>query len=215
MMIQTLIAQHHQLMREGIARLLQGERDIAACGEAVHADALVRGLKHAPADVVLLDLHLPPAGGLEALRRALRTCPAVRIICIGLNRHGPYPARLLEHGAAGVLTLGCSRNELLTAVRSVARGEVYVGAELAQDLLRAGFNGTREPVAELSARELSVLKLLSEGRRLQEISDRLCISAKTVSTYRSRVCRKLGVSSDVELTHLSLEHGLIENRYCF
>ena len=214
-MIRILIAQHHQLVREGLMGLLEGERDVSVTAEAIHCDALVASLKLEPVEVVLMDLHLPPAGGLEAIRRILRVHPGARIICMGLNRLGPYPARLLEHGAAGVLTLGCSRDELLGAVRAVRRGEVYVGAELAQDLLRSGFAGTREPVEELSARELSVMKLLSEGRRLQEISDRLCISAKTVSTYRSRVCRKLGVSSDVELTHLSLEHGLIENRYCF
>jgi len=213
-MHRILIAEQHHLVREALAGLLEAEPGITVCHQADHTDALLRGLRDTAPDVVVLDLHLPPAGGLEALRRALRAAPGIRVLCMGLTRRGPYPMRLLEHGAAGVLTMGCTCEELLRAVRTVARGEVYLGAELAQSLLRAGFAGAREPVAELSPRELAVMKMLSEGRRLKEISDRLCISPKTVSTYRSRVCRKLGVSTDVELTHLSLEHGIIESRYC-
>jgi len=214
-MHRILIAEHHHLVREGIAELLKGDPAVTVCHEADCTESLVDGVRQHRPDVVLLNLHLPPAGGMEALRRTFRADAGVHVICMGLNRHGPYPARLLEHGAAGVLTMGCTYGELLQAVRAVTRGEVYLGAELAQALLRASFSNAREPVSELSARELDVMKMLSEGRRPKEISDRLCISTKTVSTYRSRVCRKLGVRNDVELTHLSLEHGLIENRYCF
>ena len=213
-MNRILIAEHHQLLREGIARLLDGEPGLQVCAECVDTEDMLRALDRCRPRVLLLDLHLPPAGGLEALRRARRVDPHARILCMGVNRHGPFPARVLEHGAAGMLTMGCTRQELLQAIANVARGQVHVGAELARSLLETGIGAARAPVSELSARELAVMKLLSEGRRLQEISDRLCISTKTVSTYRSRVCRKLGVSNDVELTHLSLEHGLIEYSYC-
>ena len=213
-MVRLQIAHHHQLVREGIAGLLQGERRVKVCHQATETDALVRGLRESRPDVVLLDMHLPPAGGLEALRRALRARPEARIVCLAANRNGLHPSRLMEQGAAGVLTVGCSRLELLEAVIAVAAGRVHVGADLARSLLQAGYHACVEPVSSLSAREFAVMKLLSEGRRLPEISDRLCISTKTVSTYRSRLCRKLGVRTDVELTHLSLRHGLIEHSYC-
>ena len=213
-MIRLQIAEHHQLVREGIAGLLRDEPRVEVCHHAADTESLLRGLRERGPQVTLLDLHLPRAGGLEALRRALRVRAEARIVCMGVNRHGPHPARLLEMGAAGVLTMGCSRDELLEALQAVVAGRTHVGADLARTLLEGGYTAARQPVAELSARELAVMALLSEGRRLKEISDQLCISTKTVSTYRSRVCRKLGVRTDVELTHLSLQHGLIESRYC-
>lgn len=213
-MNRILIAEHHHLLRVGIVGLLQAEPGVAVVHQAVDTDTMLQGVREHRPDVILLDLHLPPAGGLEGLRRALRADAGVRVICMGLGRHGPYPRRLLEHGAAGVLTMGCTPGELAEALMSVSRGQIHVGAELARALVQSSLTGTLQPVEELSARELDVVKMLSEGRRLREISDRLCISTKTVSTYRSRVCRKLGVRNDVELTHLCLEHGLIENRYC-
>ncbi len=213
-MNRILIAEHHHLVREGISRLLEGEPAMVLCRPAAHTDALLAGLRECRPRVVLLDLHLPPAGGLEALRRVLRAQPRVRVICMGLTRHAPWPARLLEQGAAGVLTLGCTRDELLESIRCVARGQVFVSAELARALVQSRLAPGREPVSDLSPRELAVMKMVSEGRPPKEISDQLCISPKTVSTYRSRVCRKLGVANDVQLTHLSLQHGLIEYRYC-
>lgn len=213
-MNRVLIAQHHRLVREGIAHLLDGAHGLQVCAQCADTESTLRQLRRHRPQVLLLDLHLPPAGGLEALRRAIRAAPDTGVLCMGVNRHGPYPSRLLEQGARGILTMGCTAAELLEAIATVARGQVHVGAELARTLLESGFTPDRAPVSELSARELAVMKLLAEGRRLAEISDRLCISTKTVSTYRSRVCRKLGVHSDVELTHLSLEHGLIEYSYC-
>jgi len=213
-MYKVLIAEHHQLLSEGISGLLEGDPAIQVCHRAANAEEFFRAAREKRPDVVLLDLHLPPASGLDALRRIRLSMPTLRVICIGLNRRSPHPALVLEHGAGGLLSLDCTRAELLKAIRTVAAGEVHVGAELAQTLLHAGLGCKRQPIADLSARELAVMTMLCKGQRLQEISARLCISAKTVSTYRSRVCRKLGVRNDVELTHVGLEHGLIENRYC-
>jgi len=213
-MYHVLIAEHHQLVGELIAHMLDNDPAIHVCQRAASTEELCRAAREQRPDVVLIDLHLPPAGGLDALRRMLLSRPGLRVICMGLNRHGPCPARVLEHGAGGLLSMDCSRAELLQAIRTVAAGEVHVGAELAQAVLRSGLGCNREPVADLSARELAVMTMLCNGQRIQEISARLCISAKTVSTYRSRVCRKLGVRNDVELTHVGLEHGLIEHRYC-
>jgi len=213
-MYHVLIAEHHQLVGEALSGILEGNPAIRVCQRVASTEELCRAARKSRPDVVLLDLHLPPAGGLEAMRRLLTSMPKLRVICMGLNRHGPYPARVLEHGAGGLLSLDCSREELFEAIRAVAAGAVHVGAELAQAVLQSGLGYNQQPVSKLSARELAVMTMLCKGQRPKEISARLCISAKTVSTYRSRVCRKLGVRNDVELTHLGLEYGLIENCYC-
>ena len=213
-MYHVLIAEHHQLVGEAIAAMLEGDPTIRVCHRVANTEELCRVAREKRPDVVLIALHLPPAGGLDAMRRMLVSMPRLRVICMGLNHHGPYPARVLEHGAGGLLSMDCSREELLEAIRTVAEGEVHLGAELAQAVLRSGLGCNHQPVANLSARGLAVMTMLCKGQRPKEISARLCISTKTVSTYRSRVCRKLGVRNDVELTHLGLEHGLIENRYC-
>jgi len=213
-MYHVLIAEHHQLVGEAIAQMLEGDPAIRVCHRAASTEELCRSAREKRPDVVLIDLHLPPAGGLDAMRRMLLSIPKLRVICMGLSRHSPYPARVFEHGARGLLSMDCGREELLEAIRTVAAGGMHVGAELAQAMLRSGLGCNRQPVADLSARELAVMTMLCKGQRPKEISARLCISAKTVSTYRSRVCRKLGVRNDVELTHLGLQHGLIENCYC-
>ena len=213
-MYHVLIAEHHQLVAEAIVQMLEGESSIRSCQRSASTEELCRAAREKRPDVVLISLHLPPAGGLDAMRRMLLSRPGLRVICMGLNRHGPYPARVLEHGAGGLLSMDCSRGELLEAIHTVAAGGVHVGAELAQAVLQSGLGYNSQPVARLSARELAVMTMLCKGQRPKEISARLCISAKTVSTYRTRVCRKLGVRNDVELTHVGLEHGLIENCYC-
>lgn len=210
----VLIAEHHQLFGEAVTGLVEGEPDIRVCHRAINTEELCRAARTHRPDVVLLNLHLPPAGGLDGLRRLLVSMPQLRVICMGLTRHGPYPARVFEHGACGLVSIDCGREELLDAIRTVASGEIHVGADLAQVVLQSALGYDTRPFAKLSARELAVMTMLCNGQRAQEISERLCISEKTVSTYRSRVCRKLGVRNDVELTHLGLEHGVIENRYC-
>ena len=213
-MYRVLIAEHHQLVAEAIVHMLEGESTIRACHRAGSTEELCRAAREQRPDVVLINLHLPPAGGLDAMRRMLVSMPRLHVICMGLNHHGPYPALILEHGAGGLLSLDCSREELLEAIHTVAGGGVHVGAKLAQAVLRSGLGCSQQPVAGLSARELAVMIMLCKGQQPREISARLCISAKTVSTYRTRVCRKLGVRNDVEMTHIGLEYGLVEHCYC-
>jgi len=213
-MTHIVIADHNRLVAEGIAKLLADDTRIGTITRVAHLDELIRHIRLQASDVVLLDLNLPPAGGLEAIRRVLRVRDSLAIIGLGINPDGPYPARLLELGARGLLTKGCAHSELIEAVLKVRGGQLHLGADLAQSMVMNSLVPGESSVATLSTRELAVMVLVSQGRRPREISDRLCISPKTVSTYRSRLCRKLGVQTDVELTHLSLKHGLIEASYC-
>jgi len=213
-MTNIVIADHNRLVGQGIAKLLTDDKRIRSITRVMNMDELIRHIRGQETDILLLDLNLPPAGGLEAIRRVLRVCEKLAIIGLGINPDGPYPARLLELGARGLLTKGCEGSELLEAVFKVRGGQLHLGADLAQSMVMNSLVPGESSVSSLSTRELAVMVLVAQGRRPREISERLCISPKTVSTYRSRLCRKLGVQTDVELTHLSLKHGLIEASYC-
>ena len=161
-------------------------------------------------DVVLVDMAMPDTSGVEVTRRLCRACPSVKILAMSPHEDGPFPACVLELGAAGYITKGCSPRELVKAVRDVGRGERYVSPEVAQNLILKRAAGNDSRIGMLAPRELEVMLMLSEGRTLREISERLCVSPKTVSTYRTRLMRKLGTSSNVELAHVAFRHGVIQ-----
>lgn len=210
-MISVLLVDDHQLVRSGIRRILDDTAGIcvvaeAGCGE--DAQRLVRD--HCP-DVVLMDVNMPGMGGLEATRKLVRIHPGLRIIALTIHLDEPYPSRLLEAGAMGYLTKGCDVDEIVRAIRTVSRGERYLGDEIAQQMALVANSTQRGSCFEkLSQREMQVMLMITQGYRLQEISDTLCLSPRTVSTYRYRLSEKLGVETDVELTHLAIRHGMID-----
>jgi two-component system invasion response regulator UvrY len=158
-----------------------------------------------------MDVHMPGIGGLEATRKLLRVDAELKIIALTVHVDEPYPSRLLEAGALGYLTKGCDEAEIVRAIQTVYRGERYISADIARQMALSGLDGSRSnPFAKLSQREIQVMMMVTEGHKLQEISDSLCLSPKTVSTYRYRLYEKLGVSNDVELTRLAIRHGMID-----
>ncbi len=209
-----IIADHHRMVRDALVGLLGARAHLQVLGEASNLDELIAMVRQQPVDCLVVDLNLPPSGGLEAARRALRVQPDLGVVAVGLNAEGPYPARLLEEGVRALVSKRSPATALFNAIERAAAGGSYLASDIAEGLLRGGLRGPRSPVEDLSARELAVMVMVSNGHRPREISHRLCISPKTVSTYRSRLCRKLGLTTDVELTHFCLRHGLIESSYC-
>jgi len=126
----------------------------------------------------------------------------------------PFPNQLLDAGARGYISKGCPADEMFDAIRAVMRGEHYISNEIARKLTLAKFTnrGASSPLSKLPAREMQVMLMITQGRSTQEISDKLFISPKTVSTYRHRLYEKLGVSNDVELTHFALRYGLLDDQ---
>jgi two-component system, NarL family, invasion response regulator UvrY len=204
-----VIADQQTLMRNGIRRLLSDESDIAVVAEASRIEQVLATVRLGKVDVLLMDINLPGMDSLEATRRLLRINAELKVIILGAHASGPYPMHLFKAGIAGYLTKSSSGDEMLSCIRKVARGQRHVGAEVAQTLLLDHVQEGNAPLGCLTQRELSVLVLLSQGHHRREISSKLCVSPKTISTYRTRLMRKLGARSDVELTHLSLRHGLI------
>jgi two-component system invasion response regulator UvrY len=209
-MIKVLLVDDHQLVRTGIRRILDDAEDVEVCGEAASGEEALTLVRQTGPEVVLMDVNMPGIGGLEATRKLLRIDGNLKIIALTVYMDEPYPSRLLEAGALGYLTKGCDEQEILNAIRVVHRGERYIGSDIARQMALSGLAGkTRNPFDRLSQREVQVMMMITQGHKVQEISDILCLSPKTVSTYRYRLYEKLGVSNDVELTHLAIRHDMI------
>ena len=210
-MINILIVDDHDLVRTGIKRLLNDVRGIKVIAEADSGEQALERIRRRRPDVILMDINMPGIGGLEATRKLLRLDPSLRVIALTVYEDEPYPTRLLEAGAAGYITKGCGLEEMLTAIRTVHDGERYVGAEIARQVALGKLpGGIHSPFDRLSQREIQVMLMLTRGHTIQEISDQLCLSPKTISTYRYRLYEKLAVENDVELTHLAMRHGIVE-----
>lgn len=209
-MIKVLLVDDHQLVRAGIRRILDDAPDVEVCGEAASGEeALALVMKTRP-QVVLMDVNMPGIGGLEATRKLLRIDADLKIIALTVYMDEPYPTRLLAAGAVGYLSKGCCEVEILNAIREVHRGERYIDADIARQMVLAGLSGAaKNPLDKLSQREVQVMMMITQGHKIQEVSDILNLSPKTVSTYRYRLYEKLGVSNDVELTHLAYRHDMI------
>ncbi len=205
----VLIIEQYAIVRSGFRQLLAQVSDLEVIGEAARGEEAIRLARTLTPQIVLLDVGVADMSGLEMARRLGRLRPAPSVVALGVYRDGPYPTHLLEMGVRGYITRDCSQDELVLALRKAGRGERYLGDEVARGMVLGRYEADKAPISTLTARELSVMVMVAQGHDRATISEKLCVSPKTVSTYRTRVLRKLGATSDVELTHLSLRHGLI------
>lgn len=209
-MIKVLIADDHHLVRTSIAHLLNEECDIKVVGEVDDGESAVTQCRRLKPDVVVMDIRMPGIGGLEATRRIHRTMEDVKVLILTAHIEDSALRLMLEAGAIGFLSKGADTSEMTDAIRQVFHGKRYVSQEIAQRLALSHFTDEDNPFRHLSHRELQIALMIVNCQRVQDISDRLHLSPKTVNTYRYRLFDKLEVATDVELTHLALRHGLVE-----
>ena len=209
-MIKVLLVDDHQLIRVGMRKIIEAEAGIVIAGEANSGEEALDLAKTERPDIVLLDINMPGMNGVEATRRLARLPNAPKIIIVSVHTQDPIPTRLLEAGAAGYLSKEAAAEEIIAALKTVAKGKRYLSADVAREIALAQAGG-ESPLASLSEREMEVLLLVADGRNIAEISERLHVSPKTVSTYRYRLFDKLGVDNDVELARYALRHGLLED----
>lgn len=209
-MINVLLVDDHELVRTGIRRLLSDAPGICVCGEVDCGEDALDAVRRQPPDVVLMDVSMPGIGGLEATRRLTHTYPDVKVIVLTVHADDPFPNQLLKAGASGYLTKGCSVDEMVHAIQMVYTGKHYINPAVAQSLALSLLPGVESPFARLSQRELQVMMLLIQGNKTSDVSRTLCLSPKTVSTYRTRLYEKLGVRNEAELTRLAVRHGMID-----
>lgn len=210
-MINVMLVDDHDLVRSGIKRILTDVSDIEVVAEAGSGEQAVRQAREIRPDVILMDLSMPGIGGMEATRKITRSMPDAKIIAVTIHEDEPFPARLLEAGAVGYLTKGCDVREIIDAIKSVYLGEQYLTPGVAQKLALSFVNHRdKAPLEELTQRETQVMLMIVKGEPNKRISEKLCLSPKTTSTYRYRLFEKLGVINDVELTRFAIRHGLIK-----
>jgi len=210
-LINLLLVDDHDLVRLGFNRLLSDVKGIKVVGEAKCGEEAIKLAKSLKPDVILMDVKMPGIGGLEATRKIMRTLPDARIIAVTICGDEPFPSRFMQAGASGYITKGSSLDEMVKAIRTVFNGQRYLSPEVAQQLALKHFNHEESSSFDvLSERELQVMLMITAGQKVQEISDSLCLSPKTVNSYRYRLFEKLNVNSDVELTHLAIRHGMLD-----
>ena len=210
-MIKVLLVDDHELVRMGIKRLLQDVQGLKVIGEATSGEEAVLMAKDLVPDVVVMDVHMPGIGGLEATRKMIRHNPDIKILALTIYEDEPYPSRLLQAGASGYITKGCDPEEMIRAIRTIHSGQHYITPSIAQQIaIKKVTKDEESPLDVLSERELQIMLMITQGQKVQDISKKLCLSPKTVNSYRYRIFDKLNIKSDVELTLLAVRLGLIE-----
>ncbi|UXZ05009.1 response regulator [Moraxella nasicaprae] len=209
-MIKVLVVDDHDLVRMGITRMLDDNPEITVIGEADCGDSAVRQAKTLSPDVILLDVNMPNIDGVEATRRIKQYSQSIKILAVSGLSAQPYPSMLLKAGVDGYITKGTPLDEMIFAIKKVYNGSRYFSHDVAEQLAQTVLGEQNEsPFDALSERERQVALMVVNCQSTQQIADQLFVSAKTVNTYRYRIFEKLGVDSDVKLTHLAIRHGLV------
>lgn len=209
--IRVLIADDHGIVRSGLKMLIDTQTDMEVVSEAADGKQAVRAARESKPDVVLLDLTMPGTGGSNALKEIIRTGPKTRVIILTMHEDIAYLRWALTAGATGYVLKRAVDVELLSAIRAVNRGGIFVDPSLAAGVLqKQDANGRRAtPRNLLSDRELQVLRFVAQGYSSQEIAERLFVSVKTVETYRQRIADKLEIRTRSDLVRFAIQTGLL------
>lgn len=210
-MIKVLIADDHALFRDGLKRIINETDDIDVVGEAIDGKDILKKAKECDWDVALLDINLPDSNGLDILKRLLSANAASRVLVLSMYPEDEYAIRAIRSGASGYLTKDSPTDQLISVIRRLAKGGKYVNPELAEKLF---FNPI--PDAEklahttFSDREFYVFRLIVGGESLTSIANKLSLSVKTVSTYRTRILEKMKMKNNAQLVRYAIQHQLVE-----
>jgi DNA-binding NarL/FixJ family response regulator len=210
-MTRILLVDDHPVVRQGIKQVLAGAFHPALVGEASNAEEGMTEIKGNEWDVLVLDLSLPGASGLDLLKDLRRERPTLPVLVLSMYAPEQFARRVMNAGASGYLTKDSNPSELVKAV-----GEVIAGRRYGNPFLIEELEGTLQPAAEqrphevLSDREYQVLRMIASGLTVSQVAARLTLSVKTVSTYRARVLEKMSIKTTAELMHYGIQHGLVD-----
>jgi DNA-binding NarL/FixJ family response regulator len=212
MIIRVAIVDDHAIVRTGLRQFLAEQVDLRVTGEAANGLEAMALVRAGDLDVLLMDLSMPGQSGVDALAAIRARAPDLPILILSGFPESHYATTLLRQGASGYLNKECDPEEIVTAIRTVARGRRYITAQVAELLADgvAGGGNDKLPHEALSERELQVFLRLAKGETVGHIAEGMFLSVKTVSTYRSRVLEKLRLASNSDLTYYALKNGLIQ-----
>jgi len=213
MTTKVLIADDHQLFREGLVNLLSSAPDVEVIAEAEDGkDATEKAIKLKP-DVILIDIGMPNMNGIEATRVLKKDLPDLKIIAVSMHSDRQFVKGILEAGADGYLLKNCTYRQLIDAIESVKSGKKYLSDDITEMIIKGYLDPGEtetESYTELSEREMEILKLYAEGKSTREISEKLFISVKTVGTHKQHILEKLGLKTNADLVKYAIKEGLIQ-----
>ncbi|HET9670384.1 MAG TPA: response regulator transcription factor [Casimicrobiaceae bacterium] len=210
-MIRVVIADDHQILREGLKQLLQAAGDLEVVGEAGDGFEVLDRVRRDEFDVLLLDMSMPGKSGVELIKQVKSEKPKLRILVLSMHEEHQYAVRAIRAGASGYLTKESAASQLVAAIRKVGGGGAYITPEVAERLAQDAMPHAQGPLhASLSDREFEVFHMLVDGMSVNEIAARLHLSAKTISTHKARLMEKLGVDSTADLVHYAVRHKLLD-----
>jgi len=214
MTVRLLLVDDHAVVRSGLRMLLENERDVEIIGEAATAAGALEAAIQLKPNVILMDIGLPDMSGIDATREIKKRCPDVAIVALTIHEDEEYFFKMLEAGASGYVPKRAAPDELVTAIRAAATGQVYLYPSLAKLLVRDFLSGGRAPddhtSSDLTKREQEVLTYLAEGANNEQIAGSLVISRKTVARHRENIMRKLNLHSRSELVRYAIRKGIIK-----
>ncbi len=210
-MIRIIIADDHPIVRAGMKQIISEASDMLVADEASDGHKLLNKIKEENFDVVILDITMPHMDGLDVLKQLKINKPKLPVIILSIHPESQYALRVLKAGASAYVTKASAPDELIKAIRKVFRGGKYIGPSIAEKLaFQLDANFEEMPHEALSDREYQVLCMLASGKTVTEIADELSLSAKTVSTYRSRILEKMDMKNNAELIHYAVQNKLVD-----
>jgi len=210
-MIEVLIADDHRIVREGLKLILDEPSDISVIDEAANGLEVLQLVARNQYDVLILDISMPEKSGLDVLKEIRKDKPKLPILILSAYPEDQYAVRVIKAGANGYLTKESAPEELITAIRRVQLGKKYISLSLAEKLATYIEADSDKPAHEsLSDREYEVMCMIASGLTVSEIAEKLFLSVKTISTYRTRILDKMSMRTNSELTHYAIQKGLVE-----
>jgi len=212
MSIKIILADDHQIVRQGLRTLLAAEPDMEVLAEADNGRAVIKQAQELHPHVVIMDITMPDLNGIEATRQILAETPGIKIIALSMHSDSLFVLNMLRAGASGYLLKDCALEELVKAIRTVVSHKTYLSPGISDIVIKDFVSGRAasdsSAFAVLTAREREVLQLMAEGKSTSQIADSLCISIKTVEAHRKQMMNKLELHSVAELTKYAIRQGL-------
>jgi DNA-binding NarL/FixJ family response regulator len=210
--ITVVLADDHQILREGLGRLLAAEFDIEVVAEAGTGIEALEALRRYQVDVLVLDLSMPDMPGMDLIKRMRSEFPAVKVLVLTMHTEDQYAVRAFRSGASGFITKDSAADQLVQAIRKLSKGGAYVTSALAERMAVGLKDMQDAPLhQQLSNREFEVYRHIVAGKRLTDIADELHLSIKTISTHKARIMEKLGVAGTASLVRYGMQHQLFED----
>lgn len=212
--IKVMIVDDHPLVREGVRSCLKHQSHFEIVGEASGGEEAVSKAKKLVPDVVLMDINMPGVNGLESATELIKKSPKSKVLIFTMHDSKEYIVKVIEAGMKGFVLKDSSPSELIAAIESVARGEVYFSNKVSQfvmnDYIKSMTKKTGVNTGNLSKREIEVIALIAEGQSNKDIAQKLFISIRTVETHRERIMRKLDIHTVAGLTRYAISNGLVK-----